>query len=192
MMDVLAAGDFRRMRWKNGGGETIEVAVGPTGAGLDQFDWRVSMAKVASDGPFSIFPGIDRTLAVLSGAGLVLGLPDRAPITLMTTAPPLSFPADIAVSATLVDGPIIDLNVMTRRAGWSHRLTRLELTMPTRQPLRASISLALADRAVAIAGQSVPAGDAWRYDTDVATEVTITPSEGRTLVHLIEIWSTHS
>ena len=50
------------MPWKNGGGETAEIAVSPPGAALDDFDWRLSMARVETDGPFSAFPGIDRTL----------------------------------------------------------------------------------------------------------------------------------
>jgi environmental stress-induced protein Ves len=47
------------MPWKNGGGETTEIAVFPDGAGLSDFDWRVSMARVDGDGPFSSFPGIE-------------------------------------------------------------------------------------------------------------------------------------
>ena len=68
-MQVLRAENYRRMPWKNGGGETTEIAVFPAGAGLDDFDWRVSMARVESSGPFSVFPGIDRTLAILEGEG---------------------------------------------------------------------------------------------------------------------------
>jgi len=61
-MKILRSADHKRMPWKNGGGETVEIAISPQGAGLADFDWRVSMATVASDGPFSVFPGIDRTL----------------------------------------------------------------------------------------------------------------------------------
>ncbi len=71
-MKLYRAHDHKRMPWKNGGGETVEIAVFPPGAGVDDFDWRISMATVASDGPFSIFPGIDRTLSILDGAGLSL------------------------------------------------------------------------------------------------------------------------
>ena len=80
MARLLPNADHRRMPWKNGGGETVEVIVHPEGASLSDFGWRVSMASVASDGPFSVFPGIDRTLAVLSGDGMALsieGLGDR-------------------------------------------------------------------------------------------------------------------
>src|SRR3546814_10305481 len=70
MMQVLRAAAHRVMPWKNGGGSTTEVAVAPDGAGLDEFDWRISMAVVGADGPFSGFPGVDRTLAVPARAGL--------------------------------------------------------------------------------------------------------------------------
>ena len=44
----------------------------PPGAALDAFAWRVSVADVGTAGPFSRFDGIDRTLVLLSGAGMTL------------------------------------------------------------------------------------------------------------------------
>ncbi|MBB2672851.1 UNVERIFIED_ORG: hypothetical protein GGE44_002413 [Rhizobium esperanzae] len=126
-MKILRAADHRRMPWKNGGGETVEIAVSPDDAGLAGFDWRVSMATVAADGPFSIFPGIDRTLAILDGNGMVLDIEGRAPALLTTASDPLAFPADIPVTAKLQDGAITDLNVMTRRDGIAHGLVRIEI-----------------------------------------------------------------
>ncbi len=58
--------------WKNGGGTTREIAVRPPGAGMDAFAWRVSVADIVADGPFSAFPGIDRQIALLDGAGVHL------------------------------------------------------------------------------------------------------------------------
>ncbi|KQT47416.1 hypothetical protein ASG43_09860 [Aureimonas sp. Leaf454] len=125
-MHVLPAAAHRRMPWKNGGGETIEIAVHPHGAGLDVFEWRVSMATVASDGPFSRFPGVDRTLAILDGCGLVLDIEGLGRHRLTVADAPLAFPADAATSARLEDGAITDLNVMTRRGVRTHAVTRLE------------------------------------------------------------------
>lgn len=122
---VLRNKDYRRMPWKNGGGETVEIAVFPESAALADFDWRVSMATVASDGPFSVFPGIDRTLSILDGEGMTLFIEGRAPMTLTRASEPLPFQADAATSATLVNGAITDLNVMTRRGVLSHRVERL-------------------------------------------------------------------
>jgi environmental stress-induced protein Ves len=124
-MRILRSRDYRRMPWKNGGGETMEIAVFPEGAGLADFEWRVSMATVASDGPFSVFPGIDRTLSILDGEGMTLFIDGREAIILTQESEPLPFPADTATSATLVAGPIVDLNVMTRRGVLAHRVARL-------------------------------------------------------------------
>lgn len=81
-MQLLRARDYRRMPWKNGGGETVEIAVFPTNAGVDAFDWRISIATVATNGPFSIFPGIDRTLSILSGEGMTLSIGNVLPVYL--------------------------------------------------------------------------------------------------------------
>ncbi|WNJ89469.1 HutD family protein [Bosea sp. 685] len=113
------------MPWKNGGGTTTEIAVHPQGASLDAFDWRISMAHVGGDGPFSSFPGVDRTLAVLRGDGIRLALSDGETITLDRQTEPFAFAADRSVAGQLVAGPIDDLNVMSRRGGWAHAMWRL-------------------------------------------------------------------
>jgi environmental stress-induced protein Ves len=124
---LLKASTYRRMPWKNGGGETVEIAISPEGATVSDFDWRISMATVAADGPFSIFPEIDRTLSILQGHGMALTIDSRAPVLLTQESDPLAFPADVPVSATLADGPITDLNVMTRRAGPRHHVERASI-----------------------------------------------------------------
>ena len=95
-LKILTPDDYRRMPWKNGGGETIEIAVEPEDAGLDDFAWRLSMAKVERDGPFSRFPGVDRTLCVLEGEGIRLAVDGRAPVELTRGSAPYSFPGDVA------------------------------------------------------------------------------------------------
>jgi environmental stress-induced protein Ves len=95
----------------------------PANSSLDDFDWRVSMVRVGTDGPFSEFAGIDRTLAVIEGTGLELTIKDRAPITLGLASEPISFAGDVKTSARLLAGEITDLNVMTRRARFRDRLT---------------------------------------------------------------------
>jgi environmental stress-induced protein Ves len=124
-MRILRAADYRVMPWKNGGGTTTEIAVSPEGAGLDDFDWRISMARVERDGPFSTFTGVDRTLSILDGEGIFLNVSGRIPIGLTKASEPLSFPADTVTGARLIGGPIGDLNVMTRRARMRHSVERL-------------------------------------------------------------------
>ncbi|MFS8124401.1 HutD family protein [Rhizobium sp. BR 250] len=123
-MTLLRASDYKRMPWKNGGGETVEIAIFPPGSSVEDFDWRISMATVASDGPFSIFPGIDRTLSILQGNGMALSIAAGDPLLLTKESPLLPFPADVPVNATLPSGPITDLNVMTRRSTFRHVVER--------------------------------------------------------------------
>ncbi|MCE2667350.1 MAG: HutD family protein [Limnohabitans sp.] len=60
--------------WKNGGGTTQSLVCWPSPS-----DWvfRMSVARIDSDGPFSEFKGVDRWFAVLSGEGVVLQFPER-------------------------------------------------------------------------------------------------------------------
>jgi uncharacterized protein len=123
---ILRAADYRTMPWKNGMGSTTEIAISPADAKLDDFDWRVSMAQVASDGPFSSFAAIERTLLVLEGNGLDLSVAGQ-PTVRIDRDTIYAFPGDQPTSATLVDGPIVDLNVMSRRNIVSHDVQRIKL-----------------------------------------------------------------
>jgi environmental stress-induced protein Ves len=129
-MRVLRAQDYREMPWKNGGGTTTEIFVSPAGAGIDDFDWRISMARVDSGGPFSLFAGIDRTLSILEGDGIILNVGGRIPIGLTTRSEPLPFPADEETHAVLIGGPVTDLNVMTRRGLATHTVQRIMVAEP--------------------------------------------------------------
>lgn len=129
-MKILRAADHKRMPWKNGGGETVEIAVFPEGAGLSDFDWRISMARVDGDGPFSEFAGIERTLAILEGAGIILDV-DGDIRRLTIDSAPHSFPADRPTSARLIDGTVIDFNVMSRRGKVAHEVRRFAGTIAT-------------------------------------------------------------
>ena len=102
------------MPWKNGAGRTTEIAVHPAGAALDAFAWRVSIADVARDGPFSAFPGIDRTIVLLEGAGMRLNGAHRA-TELTTPYVPHDFRGEETIDCTLVAGPCRDFNAMFRR-----------------------------------------------------------------------------
>ena len=57
------------MPWKNGGGVTRMLLSqdGPKGVA-----WRLSLADIQTDGPFSTFPGLQRILTIVAGDGIVL------------------------------------------------------------------------------------------------------------------------
>nr|WP_237539275.1 HutD family protein [Streptomyces sp. SID4951] len=99
--------------WSNGGGVTREVAVHPPGAGWDAFAWRVSLADVTRDGPYSPLPGVRRILTVVDGAGLELTV-DGTTRLLPDRCRPFAFPGGADTGSRLLDGPVVNLNVMLR------------------------------------------------------------------------------
>lgn len=157
-MRLLRASDRTPAPWKNGGGVTWELAASPTGAGLDTFDWRISIAEVAAAGPFSSFPQIDRILIVLSGEGIALDVVGHIPMTLDATSPPFAFPGDSLCSAKLVSGAIRDLNVMVRRHGWQARARRLNA--PDHIASKATVTILVAATDCQLGEQTLQAEDA--------------------------------
>jgi environmental stress-induced protein Ves len=123
-MRILRAGDHRQMPWKNGGGFTTEIAISPSGAAVSDFDWRISIAKVPSSGPFSAFANIDRVLAVLDGEmRLTIGGGKAALIG--PASPAIAFPGDVPTSADVIR-EVTDLNVMVRRGRFSASVRRFD------------------------------------------------------------------
>ena len=112
-------------RWKNGGGATREAVNWPPGAGLDTFDWRVSIANITASGPFSVFPGVDRQIMLLEGDGVRLTSRDFDH-ALVTPLDPFPFRGEAAVDCTLLGGPSVDFNLMGRRARGTAELRLLD------------------------------------------------------------------
>ena len=123
-LSILRAADRKPVPWKNGGGVTRDVAAWPPNAGFDDFAWRVSMAEVREDGPFSSFPGVDRVLAVLAGA-LRLTVEGGGQFDLKPDTPPAAFDGEAPTTSALTAGPVLDLNVMTRRGVAQARVERI-------------------------------------------------------------------
>lgn len=111
----LPAASHRRTRWKNGGGWTTELGIEPTTAVLTgDFDWRVSIADIERDGPFSLFPGVERDLFLLEGAGMFLKNVDGVEQRIDRPLQRVHFSGDAPIDCRLVDGPTRDFNVMVR------------------------------------------------------------------------------
>ncbi len=120
---IRGPADFVTMPWRNGKGQTVELArAGPP----ENFVWRVSRAMVAEDGPFSLFPHIDRILVLLSGAGLVLRFADGFSRRLDQVFDDVRFAGDVKVDCTLIDGACEDLNFMVDRRFCAARIERHE------------------------------------------------------------------
>ncbi|SDG24186.1 MULTISPECIES: HutD family protein [unclassified Duganella] len=124
MTQLIQYASLRAAPWKNGGGSTTEIAISPAGTGFEDFDWRVSLATIAQDGPFSVFPGIDRSLALVDGEGVLLDFGDER-FVLSPSEPLIEFAGEDAVHATVTGQHTTDFNVMTRRGQCRHRLELL-------------------------------------------------------------------
>lgn len=134
--------------WKNGAGLTREIAARPAPGG--GFDWRLSLASVDQDGPFSAYPGIDRVIVLVGGDGLHLRSNDGAiDHRLAAVGTPFAFAGEHALHARLLGSATIDFNAMTRRGAW-HANAR---------PLHAETPLGVADARLVL-----PLRGRWQVD----------------------------
>lgn len=120
-MKILSTADYRSMPWKNGAGSTIEIAVFPEHAQLNDFAWRVSRAQVIADGDFSHFAHVDRSLALLQGNGMCITT-DTGRHQVDQRNNIVRFAGDVVAYARLLDGAITDFNLMTCRSKCDHHL----------------------------------------------------------------------
>lgn len=167
---LIRANTYRRERWRNDMGWTLEIARAEARVALQRphadvripaqepasrsqsdvrsvaehaasdphrglparaegpaFDWRLSIAEIERDCAFSVFPGCDRQLVLLSGNGMTLAFDDGAAGTTeaVDVLPPhgrAAFAGERPLHCRLLDGPTHDFNVMVRRDRWSARV----------------------------------------------------------------------
>lgn len=100
--------------WKNGGGVTRTLAADPAGR------WRVSIADIGQDGPYSRFPGYDRVSVVLSGEGVALQ-GEGVAVALRPRSPTV-FAGDEVLQSRLVQGPVRVLNLFVLRGSAEARV----------------------------------------------------------------------
>lgn len=112
-MRVQRSAEHRIVPWANGLGITADVFLWP--AGVEDWTWRLSLADVTDDVPFSRMVGIDRHIMVANGAGMGLTIDGAAEVRMDEQFGPLTFDGDVVTTCRLIDGPINDLNLMVRR-----------------------------------------------------------------------------
>jgi environmental stress-induced protein Ves len=154
------------MPWKNGAGTTLEIARSPPAPG--EFDWRLSLATIASSGPFSAYPGYERMVALAAGSGFALQVGAATATALRAPGDSLLFAGEAATQCRLAAGVCTDLSLMVRRPGAVLGVERLEpadqpVTIELSAPLQALLCLA-GGAAVGVAGDAAPA-ELGRFDT---------------------------
>ena len=187
MVRIIRHADYPTRPWKNGGGTTRDIAVSPPGASLDDFDWRLSLAQVDRDGPFSRFDNVDRTLVLLSGA---MTLHEQGRRIDLVRHEPVMFEGERVVEATVPDGATLDFNVMTRRGRTRHSVRRESFSKQVRLATAAGKTLAvfaLDD------GLTLDSEQLHRYDTAIiaASQVALAAATGVVATLVIEIDDIH-
>ncbi len=111
---LIPAARGQRTRWKNDGGWTTELARDDE-RGTGAFRWRISIAEIERDGPFSHFTGVERDLLLLEGNGIELDIDDAEPLRLTHRFAHARFSGESTVGCRLLAGATRDFNVMARR-----------------------------------------------------------------------------
>jgi hypothetical protein len=120
-MNLVRLSQVEPEPWRNGGGTTQVLLAWPTPAA---WQLRVSVARIAADGPFSHLPGVARHGVVLAGAGVELSWPDRG-VRLTPKSGPLAFDGAEPPMCRLLGGACDDLNLMARADAGPAHLERL-------------------------------------------------------------------
>lgn len=141
------------MPWRNGGGFTTEVAREPREG---EFDWRVSIARVEHDGPFSLFAGFDRVILALDGAGMVLTHEEPGSSVTLGVLEPWTFRGEWTTQCALRGGPIRDFNVIARRGLFTPSVSVLHIDEPAMIDLAApTVLLYCADGSALVGGHEI-------------------------------------
>jgi environmental stress-induced protein Ves len=124
---IYSPQSFQTLPWRNGLGSTIEL-LAETPNKNEAFSWRLSIASVANDGPFSDFSGYDRTLLLLEGSGITLNKPNGIFKVLNSSLDYANFKGEDLIDATIHNGPIKDFNIMTLRSICTSSVTAIDET----------------------------------------------------------------
>ncbi len=168
---IIRLADCPSQPWRNGLGRTREIAVQPSAAESDEFVWRVSVAEVDSAAPFSRFPGIDRQIVLLDGAGFTMRLEDGQVHALTTPLAPFAFAGELGVEITLAGGATRDFNLMLCRSVAAGRLIPW-LTAGEHRPDASTVLVYCARGTIDSDEGTLRPGDAWR------------PESARGVIHL--------
>lgn len=164
--------------WRNGGGTTRELRVGPA---VDGSTWRVSVAEIVGAATYSRFDGLQRWSAVVAGEGLDLEVDGE--VRRVDRGPALTYPGEAVVHAVPVDGPVLNLNLMVDRAWGTGRMRRRIVDGAGRWDASVVALWVLAgevrvDDARAVAGQVVLPRRAGWFGASAATLVEVAVTAG--------------
>ncbi|MGC8518897.1 MAG: HutD/Ves family protein [Steroidobacteraceae bacterium] len=112
-LEILRATTYRAMPWRNGNGMTLEIARDP--ATGESFRWRLSLADIAQDGPFSAYPGYRRALVLVHGEDLRLAFGEHGQRRLSPARRGALFEGDWSTQCSVPLGRCTDLSLIVRK-----------------------------------------------------------------------------
>jgi len=136
MFTIIHPSQFKTLPWKNGKGETIELAINDS-ANLNEFEWRMSMASVVEDGVFSDFSGYMRNLVLIEGKGLNLQHDHNHIDKLNNLLDVATFDGGCSTVGNLHNGSITDFNIITAKEKYKTQVgtylqkIKLKIELPT-------------------------------------------------------------
>jgi uncharacterized protein len=124
---LITRDQFKVMPWKNGGGQTAEIAISPKGSDFreNNFKWRISSARIENESHFSQFQGYNRILTVLSGEGVLLNNQELGPFEF------IEFEGEEKIHCVPINGPVEDLSVIFLRDRYRSAIQLLNITEST-------------------------------------------------------------
>jgi environmental stress-induced protein Ves len=192
---VIRRADRQVGQWRNGLGTTEEITAEPEGSGnADPFAWRISLAHIGRDCPFSPFAGYDRTFMIVEGAGVVLSFGAAAPeIRVDRRFVPHAFDGGWPTDCRLIDGPAQALNVVSDRAQATHKVALIDATAGISTASVAGkhvLAVALKGEArlsLDGAGADLAEGDCWRVDRAAGTAQIQIQAARPTRIYLVDL-----
>jgi len=116
-MRIIRKPELREGRWRNGLGVSWDIASQPRGA--EDFGWRLAVARIDGDVPFSHYAETDRIFTLLEGEGLDLDFEGKPSLAVHERFVPHAFPCDVPAFCKLVKGPSRALNLFMKRGVWT-------------------------------------------------------------------------
>ena len=179
-MNIIRGSDLVERPWRNGGGITREIVEVRDGTDLL---WRLSMADVASDGPFSDFSGLMRVLTVIEGGAMELSTP--VGVLMAEPLKPVRFDGGLAVTSKLLDGPLRDLNLMFDPLRVAGNVEVIEASLALTATPQQSYALHMLAGAAELGAQRMAKGDTVGLEAGTGTsEIALATASAALLISL--------
>lgn len=133
-MRIIRKSEFIEGRWRNGMGVSWDIASHPAAAGTPDFGWRLAIARIDADVPFSHYPDVDRVFTLIDGQGLDLDFDGGRTLAVDQLFVPHPYACDVETFCRLRNGPCRALNLFLRRGQWTAAVdilsSRADITHP--------------------------------------------------------------